>query len=618
LKRIFLIAAFIAVAVVVISAAYVGVRVRSELIAARSVLSESPATLTTASIEGADDHLEAALGELNSVPAKLLRLVPVARQNLVAVEAVARDTRPVLQSAADLERVVQSIESKGLMSGGRVDLDLVARLESPLKQEVARLRALHESAQRHQSGWLAPLLWDEINTILLQSSELRSSASKAHGLVQVAGRMLGAADARTYLIVLLNNAELRGAGGIPSGVGTLNIRDGILSLGHFDYAPDLRGPRPFARVKAPADFRRRYGRFWADRTFWINTTISSDVPDVAEVAARLFEVIPGRRTNGILFADPHGVAALMRADATIELPGSNGSIGPQELPDFAYSTVYEQEEAGIVDDRHDALLKLGELAFREILTGGFGSRDQLSKMAGAFAAGHLRFVSFDPVEQKALQRAGATGDLRPPQGDSLFVTAYSTGADKMDYWGRRSVEHHCIVDNEGVAECSTSVTLRNVAPNGLPRIVAGRPYGVLTNFLEVYIPQRADLKFVERNGEGTTYFEDRQDGHTTIGFNLRLEPGDQTTVEVGYDLSLEDAYTLDVMPQPLTHSAPLDIVLELPEGWVATGPDGTASEQLDYSGSLTRSMSISAAPESRTGLSGLWDRVVRFWNEPLG
>lgn len=96
--------------VVVISATYVGIRVRNELVAAQSVLGESPTSVTASSIERADAHLESALADLNSLPAKILRLLPVARQDVVALEvvaleavaleAVARDTRPVLDSAA--------------------------------------------------------------------------------------------------------------------------------------------------------------------------------------------------------------------------------------------------------------------------------------------------------------------------------------------------------------------------------------------------------------------------------------------------------------------------------------------------------------------------------------
>jgi uncharacterized protein DUF4012 len=617
LRRKLLFGALAVTLLVVISAAYVGIRVKNDLVAARSVLGESPAGLTLSSIAQADEHLAAAVEKLNSPPAKLLRALPVARQNVLAMEAVARDTRPVLDAAAALEAAVEDVETKGLMVSGRIDLGLVRRLEKPLSEQVARLGALERSVQHHRSGWLLPPLWDQIDELLHRARDVSADARRALGLVGLAPSMLGGDGRRTYLIVLLNNAELRGAGGIPSGLGTLSIEDGKLALGEFYYAPDLTGPRPFTRVKSPPDFRRRYARYWADRTFWVNTTMSSDVPDVAEVAARLFNKIPGRQTDGVLFADPQGVAALMRSDASIELPGSEKPIGPAQLPEYAYSGVYEQEAEGVVDDRHDALLALGELAFREILSGGFGSRAQLTGMGDAFRAGHLRFVSFDRSEQKALEAANATGNIEPPAGDSLFVTAYNTGANKLDFWSRRSVEHRCTIGSEA-AECSTRVSVKNIAPDGLPRIVAGHPYGVLTSFLEVYVPDRAKISYVERDGHGAKHFEDRQDGHTTVGFDLTLKPGDQTTVEVGYDLPLDGGYSLEVMPQPLTHPASLEIGLELPEDWAAWGPGERDDGTFRHSGNLTQQLTVSAGPSDRSGLSAAWEDLLGFWNEPVG
>jgi hypothetical protein len=603
---------------VVISAAYVGIGVRNDLVAARSVLSESPADLTRSSIAQADEHLAAAVEQLNSPPAKLLRMLPVTRQNVLAMEAVARETRPVLDAATALENAIESIETKGLMVDGRIDLRLVRRLDKPLSEQIARLDSLERSVEHHRSGWLIPPLWDQTDELLYRVRELSAGARRAQGLVEVAPSVLGGESRRTYLIVLMNNAELRGAGGIPSGLGTISIEEGKLTLGEFYYAPDLTGPRPFARVKSPPDFKRRYARYWADRTFWVNTTISSDVPDVAEVAARLFNKIPGRKTDGVLFADPQGVAALMQSDASIDLPGWEKAIGPAQLPEYAYSGVYEQEAAGVVDDRHDALLALGELAFREILSGGFGSRAQLTGMGEAFGAGHLRFVSFDRSEQEALQAANATGNLEPPAGDSLFVTAYNTGANKLDFWSRRSVEHHCVIGSGAVAECSTRVRVRNIAPDGLPRIVAGHPYGVLTSFLEVYVPERAEISYVERDGRGADHFENRQDGHTAVGFDLTLKPGDQTTVDVGYDLPVDGGYSLKVMPQPLTHPASLEIALEFPEDWVAWGPRERDDGTFRHSGNLTQQFTVTAGPSDRSGLSAAWEKLLRFWNEPVG
>jgi hypothetical protein len=617
LKRKLILAVLAVIALVIVAGAYVAFRVRNELVAARSALTQSPAELNQDSINDADVHLAAALDELNSPVAKVLRFIPIARQNLVALERVARDTRPVLEAAGDLNEVFDRFDSEGLLRNGRVDIGLVDSVREPLQREVDRLHDLEQTLERHRTGWLLPPLWDELNQLLIRVQSLHAGARKAAGLAEVAGGIFGGNGPRTYLIVLLNNAELRGAGGIPSGLGTLEVDEGRLSLGEFFYAPELRGPRPYKRVPAPVDFRRRWGRFWADRTFWVNTTLSSDVPDVALVASRLFKAIPGVSTDGVLLADPHGVAALMQPEATIGGLGKDRTIAASELAQFAYSDVYKREAKGSVLDRHDELLRIGQLAFKEILNSGIGGRPQLIAAGKAIGGGHLRFISFDPREQLMLEAAGATGDLQPPEGDVLFVTAYNEGADKLDFWARRSIEHTCAIEGDA-ASCTTSVTLTNQAPDGLPPIVAGKPYGVLTSFLEVYIPESAEVTFVERDQRETRYLENSEDGHTAVGFDLRLEPGESTTVAVGYDLELEGGYSLEVIPQPLTHDAELQLSIDPPEGWLVIGPGESTASPYRFEGPLDGHMEVIAKPSQKAGLSAFWEGLVHFWTEPLG
>lgn len=98
------------------------------------------------------------------------------------------------------------------MTAGAINLELIERLEAPLALDASRLSRLKQSAQEHRSGWLVPMLWDEIHSLFVRASELHSGATTARWLVQVAGDMLGGTGSRTYLIVLMNNAELRDAG----------------------------------------------------------------------------------------------------------------------------------------------------------------------------------------------------------------------------------------------------------------------------------------------------------------------------------------------------------------------------------------------------------------------
>jgi hypothetical protein len=195
------------------------------------------------------------------------------------------------------------------------------------------------------------------------------------------------------------------------------------------------------------------------------------------------------------------------------------------------------------------------------------------------------------------------------------VVAHNTGGDKLDYWTRRHISHRCTV-SEDVADCITEVTIDNQTPAGLSRYVANRPYGLLRNFVELYIPQQAALDGAEVDGAATNLIVDRQDGFAALGFEIRLPRGESTVMRIGYSLPLDESYELEVKPQPLARDAELEVHLEFPAGWIARGPNAS-DDSVEYRGRLSSGLHFEARPSTRTGMSALWDGIRRFLAEPV-
>jgi hypothetical protein len=81
----------------------------------------------------------------------------------------------------------------------------------------------------------------------------------------------------------------------------------------------------------------------------------------------------------------------------------------------------------------------------------------------------------------------------------------------------------------------------------------------------------------------------------------------------------ESGYSLEVRPQPLTEDGDIELRLFTPPDWQLAGPDGAHIEtgRLLYRGSFDQALKLEAGPSDRTGLSTLWFKLSRFWNEPL-
>jgi hypothetical protein len=603
---------------------YVGLNARRELNAARGILGTPSEDLSSDDVRAARKHLEAADDILSGPPAAVLRLVPVARQNILAVDAVVDAGIPVIQDALAVIETRDGIDEQELVSDGRVRLEVLEGLSEPLRQQLESLRELETELVVHRSGWLVPPLWDTVDAFASRASDLRRSAERATQALEIAPSLLGADGRRTYLVLLLNNAELRGAGGILSALGTISARNGRLSLGEFLYYAELSpdNPKP---VPAPEDFKRRFGRYRADTTTVVNATASADIPEVATVAGRLIKRLRGIEVDGALLIDPRGIASLLPPDSEIAATEGDARLTGQNLTDFIYSDSYDVlggEDPG----RRSAILSVGRDAFKTILTGGSSSAEIMESAGEAVAGRQIRFVSFDDSEQNILDDLGVTGNLTTNAVDNLLVTVQNLGADKLDYWMRRDIEHKCAIDGE-IARCESTVRLSNETPRGLNdyvtqinnRVKRSHRYGAYVGYLEVYVPDEAELTSVTLNRETETFYPESENGRKSLGMYFSTPRGERTTAGVSYDLKLpESGYSLEIAPQPLAFDAALNVDLSGPEEWSITGPGEQNEGRIVFRGELDRALRYELRPSARTGISALWTALVRFWTQPIG
>lgn len=596
--------------------AFLAVQVAPELLGARRVLSKPVTELSNQDLRDAQAHLVQAQDALDGPPATALRLLPVARQNVDALARVSEAMDEVVEAGLTLKSMTDEFEADPLFAGGAIDVDVLGSLDESLEVQAETLSDLETSLIEGRNGWLLPPLWGIFESTLERVAPLADGARNGTLAMDLVEPMLGGNGDRTYLVVLLNNAELRGAGGLPSGAGILRASEGRVSLGEFHQAKFMRGGLPYEKVDAPAGFVRRWGQYGADTTLWVNSTMSPDATDVAEVVSAIAAKRTGERFDGVIFADPTGLGALVEPNAELSAPGGL-SVRGKDLGDYVMSDAYDDlGDAQRV--RKETLVDLGRSAFARAVDEGYSSVKKLVRVGDALRGGHLRVVSFQADEQRSLDRLDVSGRLTAPAGDASLVTAQNTGADKLDYWARRSIDHRCSIE-DARALCSTGVRLTNDAPGGLTRYVANEPYGLLRNYLEVYVPAAAKVTDVRREDDPVPITVEDQSGYTSVGVSVEVPRGKSTELTVRYELALESPYSFVLTPQPLAQDAQVRVGFEVPEGWVVRGPEGkSAGSEFEYRGELAETLRFTAGPETRPGLTGAWTSFSRFWSEPVG
>jgi hypothetical protein len=131
---------------------------------------------------------------------------------------------------------------------------------------------------------------------------------------------------------------------------------------------------------------------------------------------------------------------------------------------------------------------------------------RIRALGSAVAGGHLKVYTTDPSMQKGLALAHADGAFAAPQGDMVSVVVNSRSGSKVDYYAHRTVDYDVVLGGDGEAFGTTSVAIRNDAPDhGLPGFVIdpladGEP-GDNIALITVSCPDPCDLIEAQRNGK---------------------------------------------------------------------------------------------------------------------
>lgn len=598
-------------------AAYVAIPVASRLNSAADVLAAPAADLDDEDLARVRDDLEAAEERLDGIAAKVLGAVPVAGPNLAAARAVTEAALPAVDAAVGLRDAVDSLVEADLVTGGQVDTTAVASVADELRRQSDALAEVEEAADDSLGGWLLPPLWDRVASLSQTAEDLSATTGEAADLLEQVPSILGEETGRRYLVLLLNNAELRGAGGILSGVGTMRAIDGRLSLRRI-YPREVLTTDPPVEVPAPPAYERIYGDFDANTTLWVNVPYSPDLEETAAVAAALWEETVGQGVSGVVFVDPHGLSALLD-------PGTTLSVGPEaipvtaaELPDFVFSDAYQQFTSE--SERRLAILEAGADAFQAFLDQGAGGEDGFEELGRAISGGHLAFVSLRPEEQSAI--SAVTASTIEPQQVRVVSHNLGNGVDagtKLDYWVERRVRQHCRVEEDGAATCATRVAFANTVPDGLGTYVGGEPYGLLNSNVQLFLPQASDVHRVELDGEEPQWNARRYGPATLVTLVSSVPQGETATVEVVYGVPArpDGEFLLELVPQPLPRDAKLDVLVELPRGWKSDDLAERGDGVVGWTGVFRGPLTLAAWRPERSGLPALWDRLEQFWEEPL-
>jgi len=603
---------------------------RSDMLAARDKATQAvqaardgDSVRAAALFGAAEQDFTSAHDKLGGVATTPSLLVPVLGSNVHAARELSRLGIELSRAG---RRLAENVKSDDLrFVDGRVPLENVAAAAPEFDMAAQTLQAGEDDLARIPKGFLVGQIHQGIHEVRDDLNRAARDASRASDSARVAPAILGQGQTRRYLLLVQNPAELRGTGGLIGNWGILTATDGKLHLERLERVASLNAlGKPANRVlHAPQDYVDRYAQFDPVHSLQ-NANISPDFPTVSAVIADVYSQSASPPVDGVLAVDPLGLAALMQLTGPVRVEGWPTPINATNVVDVTLRDAYAAFAR--TPERADFLGDVARVSIDRATSGDLGNLAALSKTLGEAARqGHLALWFAKPAEQAVVDEIGIGGRVPNPHGDSLLVSNTNAGANKLDYYLKRSIDYSVTVTPSAdrrlaFTEGTIGVQLDNSVPtSGVPQIAAGPyegatdrfVYGQNYSYTSVYTPLTKTGVRVDGQPAGAESAVELGRNVYSGFLNVFAQQGTNLSLDVAGTVKLRNGwYQLTLIHQPTLHPDQVTVRIAAPEGYEVLEArgldvvDGAATGVINLD--RTRGLRVRIAPK---GGGSLLDRL---------
>lgn len=241
--------------------------------------------------------------------------------------------------------------------------------------------------------------------------------------------LLGLQSPRTYLLLVLNESELRPGGGFITGVGEVHISQGqVISMTFADSyaADDFTRPYPFA----PEPLRQFMGiELWVFR----DSNWSPDFPTAVRQGVELYRPPRPVTLDGVIAVDQHAAQLLLDTLGPLTLPGIEGPVTGATLLEQLYSTWAPEEGEAYGAwwrQRKSFMEPLAEAVMAHVVAGDVDWLGLAKTGLQLLNEKHVQLYFDDAQARAVLAARGWDGGLRAPEGDYAMVVEANLGYNK--------------------------------------------------------------------------------------------------------------------------------------------------------------------------------------------
>lgn len=414
------------------------------------------------------------------------------------------------------------------------DLDKVA-----VDMDLAMTELNKIDEKRYPESIRGKAVKSKITTLKSTVSESASLLSQAKPLIKLLPELLGNPNAKTYMILFQNDAELRPTGGFMTAYAFLRVTKGrIEPLSSYDiYDLDARFNK---KVPSHPAIKKYLNENYLNLR---NINMSPDYAVSMDEFYNFYKDIPGMpKPDGIIAIDTRFPVEILKIIGPIGV-GGWGNFGPQNDPRCdCPQVVYALEE---IADRPGSTVRVGRKAvlgplMHSMMANAMGSPKHtwpklINAVLGAIREKHLLFYFVEDNPQKIAEDFNAAGRVREYVGDYLYINDANLGGAKTDMFLTREVEQEITTENGGITK-TVSISYNNPRKGDNCNLEAGALClnGVYRDYIRLLVPKGSKLISVVGSEVKETVSEDL--GKTVFEAFFTMRPQSQSKIVFKYEL----------------------------------------------------------------------------------
>lgn len=425
---------------------------------------------------------------LNAEPSvKVASMVPALRRQIGTVRQLVSigGRLASMGVAADQlgQRLLALTHQPSNPSAGETAARFLARSGPDIEALGRQLTSIARDAAALPSSGLGPDLSSLIVELQEKLAHLNDAWRGVSDTLDAVTYLLGIDGLRTFLLIDLDSAELRTAGGFIGSYGYIHIDHGRLDPLQLKPIETMREPAPAPSDRgyvAPpppiAEHLYRGGLTLHDATWW---------PDFQASAAMIEKLLvrnEGVRVDGVIGINPAVISDLLRIVGPIRVGWLNATFTADnfELAGLLYTGVIRPPSG---HQRKDVLAEIGSQLQQRLLN---LPTDRLAALLDALqtacAARDLQMSLHGAAAMRLASAWHCDGSLVKTAGDYLLVTSAISGAKNNAYL-LRTMTLHITRNPDGSLRHELSLHFLNRAPVAPPYFV---PF--YDDYLRIFIP----------------------------------------------------------------------------------------------------------------------------------